>query len=88
MLGLDFDKVKESWNGRHGELRDAPEGNGVHGRVAPVYMGAIHATRSMIISAATSPCVLLPSPGGIAAYRTDITWDDECQAWFSGALNR
>src|SRR4029077_18401957 len=78
VLGLDFDKVKESWNGGHGAVRDAPEGNGAHGRVAPVYMGAY--SRDAVDHYLGSYLTLRPSfssPGGIMAYRTDITWDDE-----------
>ncbi|MET0653047.1 MAG: helix-turn-helix transcriptional regulator [Hyphomicrobiaceae bacterium] len=78
VLGLDFDRVKGAWSGSHGELRDAPEGNGAHGRVAPVYMGAY--SREAVDHYLGSYLTLRPSfsvPGGIMAYRTDITWDDE-----------
>jgi len=78
VLGLDFDRVKGAWSGNHGELRDAPEGNGAHGRVAPVYMGAY--SREAVDHYLGSYLTLRPSfstPGGIMAYRTDITWDDE-----------
>ncbi|HEX2337444.1 MAG TPA: helix-turn-helix transcriptional regulator [Hyphomicrobiaceae bacterium] len=78
VLGLDFDKVKGTWSGGQGEMRDAPEGNGAHARVAPVYMGAY--SREAVDHYLGSYLTLRPSfsvPGGIMAYRTDITWDDE-----------
>src|SRR5215510_6085599 len=77
VLGLDFDKVKGAWDG-HAELRDAPEANGGNGRVAPVYMGAY--SRDAVDHYLGSYLTLRPSfstPGGIMAYRTDITWDDD-----------
>src|SRR4029079_13503593 len=77
VLGLDFDKVKGAWNGGHGELRDAPENNGAHGKVAPVYMGAY--SREAVDHYLGSYLTLRPSfstPGGIMAYRTDIIWDE------------
>ena len=79
VLGLDFDKVKGAWarEGRD-ELRDAPEANGAEGRAAPVYMGAY--TRAGVDHYIGSYLTVRPSfsvAGGIMAYRTDITWDDD-----------
>src|SRR6185436_19737197 len=77
VLGLDFDKVKGAWSGSHGELRDAPEANGAHGRVAPVYMGAY--SRDAVDHYLGSYLTLRPSfstPGSIMAYRTDISWEN------------
>ncbi|KAB2919123.1 MAG: helix-turn-helix transcriptional regulator [Hyphomicrobiaceae bacterium] len=77
VLGLNFDKVKGAWEG-HGELRDAPESNGAHGRVAPVYMGAY--SRDAVDHYLGSYLTVRPSfssPDGVMAYRTDIIWDDE-----------
>ena len=78
VLGLDFDKVKAAWVREGRETRDAPEANGAEGRAAPVYMGAY--TRAGVDHYIGSYLTLRPSfsvPGGVMAYRTDVTWDDE-----------
>jgi transcriptional regulator with XRE-family HTH domain len=75
VLGLDFDKVKGNW-AREG--RDAPEPEVVDGRAAPAYMGAY--TRAGVDHYIGSYLTLRPSfstAGGVMAYRTDISWDDE-----------
>jgi transcriptional regulator with XRE-family HTH domain len=77
VLGLDFDKVKDAWDG-HAELRDAPEAGVAPGKIAPVYMGAY--SRDAVDHYLGSYLTLRPSfstPGGVMAYRTDIIWDDE-----------
>jgi DNA-binding Xre family transcriptional regulator len=87
VLGLDFDRVKGARNGApqtgretgRETGRDAPEPEGAgEGRAAPAYMGAY--TRAGVEDYIGSYLTLRPSfsvPGGIMAYRTDITWDDE-----------
>jgi hypothetical protein len=75
VLGLDFDKVKGAWT-REG--RDAPEPEAVDGRAAPAYMGAY--TRVGVDHYIGSYLTLRSSfsvEGGVMAYRTDISWDDE-----------
>jgi len=76
VLGLDFDRVKGAWL-REG--RNAPEtNNGAEGRAAPVYMGAY--TRAGVDHYIGSYLTVRPSfsvQGGVMAYRTDITWDEE-----------
>ncbi|MGH7552127.1 MAG: helix-turn-helix domain-containing protein [Longimicrobiales bacterium] len=76
VLGLDFARVKGA---RSGQGRDAPEpGIPTEGRAAPAYMGAY--TRAGVDHYIGSYLTLRPSfsvPGGVMAYRTDITWDDE-----------
>jgi transcriptional regulator with XRE-family HTH domain len=80
VLGLDFDKVRGAWAKEAGaaELRDAPEPNGAESRAAPVYMGAY--TRAGTDHYIGSYLTLRPSftiAGGIMAYRTDISWEDD-----------
>jgi len=76
VLGLDFERVKGAWV-REG--RDAPEpSNATEGRAAPVYMGAY--TRAGVDHYIGSYLTVRPSfsvEGGVMAYRTDITWDEE-----------
>jgi transcriptional regulator with XRE-family HTH domain len=76
VLGLDFDRVKGAWLR---EPRDAPEPSApTEGRAAPGYMGAY--TRAGVEHYIGSYLTLRPSfsvAGGVMAYRTDITWDDE-----------
>jgi DNA-binding Xre family transcriptional regulator len=76
VLGLDFPRVKGAWSG---QARNAPEPNApTEGRAAPAYMGAY--TRAGVDHYIGSYLTLRPSfsvPGGVMAYRTDITWDDE-----------
>jgi transcriptional regulator with XRE-family HTH domain len=80
VLGLDFDKVRGAWAKEAGsaEPRDAPEPNGAEGRAAPVYMGAY--TRAGTDHYIGSYLTIRPSftiAGGIMAYRTDISWEDD-----------
>jgi DNA-binding Xre family transcriptional regulator len=78
VLGLDFDRVKVAWGREGQETRNAPEPNGAEGRAAPVYMGAY--TRAGVDHYIGSYLTLRPSfsvAGGIMAYRTDISWDDD-----------
>jgi DNA-binding Xre family transcriptional regulator len=78
VLGLDFERVKAAWKRESPATRDAPAPNGTESRVAPVYMGAY--TRAGVDHYIGSYLTLRPSfsvPGGIMAYRTDITWDDD-----------
>jgi DNA-binding Xre family transcriptional regulator len=75
VLGLDFDKVKGTWAR---EPRDAPEPEGHAPQVAPVYMGAY--TRAGVDHYIGSYLTVRPSfsvAGGVMAYRTDISWDDD-----------
>jgi transcriptional regulator with XRE-family HTH domain len=77
VLGLDFGRLKGAWAG--GEDRNAPEPNDpTEGRAAPAYMGAY--TRAGVDHYIGSYLTLRPSfsvSGGVMAYRTDITWDEE-----------
>ena len=80
VLGLDFDRVRAAWakEGRQTDVRDAPEPGASDGRAAPVYMGAY--TRAGVDHYIGSYLTVRPSfgvAGGIMAYRTDITWDDD-----------
>jgi DNA-binding Xre family transcriptional regulator len=78
VLGLDFDRVKTAWSREDQDPRDAPEPNGTEGRAAPVYMGAY--TRAGVDHYIGSYLTLRPSfsaAGGVMAYRTDISWDDD-----------
>jgi DNA-binding Xre family transcriptional regulator len=79
VLGLDFDRVKGASQSQARAPRDAPEPDGaVEARAAPAYMGAY--TRAGVDHYIGSYLTLRPSfsvPGGVMAYRTDITWDDE-----------
>jgi DNA-binding Xre family transcriptional regulator len=76
VLGLDFDRVKGAWTGAG---RDAPEPNGAsQARAAPAYMGAY--TRAGVDHYIGSYLTLRPSfsvAGGVMAYRTDISWDED-----------
>jgi DNA-binding Xre family transcriptional regulator len=75
VLGLDFDKIKGGWAQ---QSRNAPEPEGQGGRVAPVYMGAY--TRGGVDHYIGSYLTLRGSfsvSGGVMAYRTDISWDDD-----------
>jgi DNA-binding Xre family transcriptional regulator len=76
VLGLDYDKLKEGWEGR--APRGPMELEGEGGLVAPVYMGAY--TRAAVDQYMGSYLTLRPSfahPGVIIAYRTDISWEPE-----------
>ncbi len=76
VLGLDYDKLKESWDGK--ESRGPMELQGEGGLVAPVYMGAY--TRAAVDHYIGSYLTLRPSfahPGVIIAYRTDVSWEPE-----------
>ena len=78
VLGLDFERVKVAWGREGQETRNAPEPNGTEARAAPVYMGAY--TRAGVDHYIGSYLTLRPSfsvAGGIMAYRTDISWDDD-----------
>lgn len=77
VLGLDFDSIKEAWNGE-----PAPSGpmelKGEGGLMAPVYMGAY--TRAGVDHYIGSYVTVRPAfsvPDEIVAYRTDIVWDPE-----------
>src|SRR6185295_5496784 len=75
VLGLDFDKVKGTWVR---VPREGPEPEAPAGRMAPVYMGAY--TRAGVDHYIGSYITVRPSfsvAGGVMAYRTEITWDDD-----------
>ncbi|MGE0629830.1 MAG: helix-turn-helix domain-containing protein [Hyphomicrobiaceae bacterium] len=75
VLGLDFDEVKVDWAGQPAS-RDEPGRPAASKEVAPVYMGAY--TRAAVDHYIGSYLTVRPSfslPGGVVAYRTDITWD-------------
>jgi len=76
VLGLDFEALKSSWNG--GAAAGPMELHGEGGLVAPVYMGAY--TRAAVdhyIGNYLTLRLSFSKPGGIVAYRTDISWDPE-----------
>lgn len=80
VLGLDFDKLKDAWNGAAGAPPPGPpELHGENGgEVAPLYMGAY--TRMAVDQYLGSYLTLragFSRPDNIVAYRTDITWDPE-----------
>jgi hypothetical protein len=80
VLGLDFDKLKNAWNGIASGAAAAPaELQGENGGVvAPLYMGAY--TRAAVDHYIGSYLTLRASfsrPGCIVAYRTDVTWDPD-----------
>ncbi len=74
VLGLDFERIRNSW------LRDDRQGlieAGVEVHVAPVQLGAY--TRAAVDHYIGSYLTLRPSfsvPTGVMAYRTDIFWDE------------
>jgi len=75
VLGLNFERVKAAWLSPG---RDAPEPAHPSGRAAPVYMGAY--TRAGVDHYIGSYLTIRPSftiAGGIMAYRTDISWEDD-----------
>lgn len=76
VLGLDYDKLKEGWEGRAPKGPMELEGEG--GLVAPVYMGAY--TRAAVDQYMGSYLTLRPSfahSGVIISYRTDVSWEPE-----------
>ncbi len=75
VLGLDFDKVKGRWSRQSGDL---PEPENHEAKAAPVYMGAY--TRGGVDHYIGSYLTVRPSfsvAGGVMAYRTDISWDED-----------
>ena len=77
VLGLDFEEIKSSWTGA-APAREAPGGPAPISGAAPVYMGAY--TRAAVDQYLGNYLTVRPSftvPGGIVAYRTEITWDDD-----------
>jgi DNA-binding Xre family transcriptional regulator len=79
VLGLEFDRVKGVKRGTERASGDVFAPNGAaETRAAPDYMGAY--TKAGVEAYIGSYLTLRPSfslPGGVMAYRTDITWDDE-----------
>lgn len=90
VLGLDFDVIKSSWSNasthrdeparddRKDDRREDPGHAAQVTGAAPVYMGAY--TRAAVDHYLGSYLTVRPSftvVGGIAAYRTDVTWDDD-----------
>lgn len=76
VLGLDYDTLKEAWDGK--ESRGPMELQGEGGLAAPVYMGAY--TRAAVDHYIGSYLTLRPSfahPGVIIAYRTDVSWEPD-----------
>src|SRR5262245_31882932 len=74
VLGLDFERVRNSWvrNDRLGLIE-----GGVEVHVAPVQLGAY--TRAAVDHYIGTYLTLRPSfsmPAGVMAYRTDISWDE------------
>ena len=78
VLGLEFQTVRDQWDGP-GLDPDAPmERTGIGGRVAPTYMGAY--TKAAVDHYIGSYVTVRPSftePEKIVAYKTDVVWDPE-----------
>ena len=82
VLGLDFDAVKSGFAGQPAARDDAgredPGQPSQSSGAAPVYMGAY--TRAAVDHYIGSYLTVRPSftvPGRVAAYRTDVSWDDD-----------
>lgn len=80
VLGLDFARLKEAWNGgpAGGLAATGLDQSGSGGMVAPVYMGAY--TRAAVDQYIGTYLTLRPAfskTGVVIAYRTDITWDPD-----------
>lgn len=78
VLGLDFESIKASWTGPGAAPREDPGRVAPAHGVAPVYMGAY--SRAAVDQYIGTYLTVRPSftiPGGITAYRTDISWDDD-----------
>jgi transcriptional regulator with XRE-family HTH domain len=76
VLGLDYDKLKEAWDGKTPRGPEELQGEG--GLVAPVYMGAY--TRAAVDHYIGSYLTVRPSfaqPGVIVAFRTDVSWEPD-----------
>jgi len=76
VLGLEFDHLKDAWEGH--AVSGPMELRGEGGMVAPVYMGAY--TRAATDHFIGTFLTLRPAfsrPGTIIAYRTNIVWDGE-----------
>lgn len=77
VLGLDFPLIRDAWHGGP-DAHEPSDLKGAGGVVAPVYMGAY--TRAAVDHYIGSYLTIRRSfskPGGILAYRTDITWDPD-----------
>lgn len=78
VLGLDFQALRDLWDGPTVDP-DAPmELHGTGGRVAPTYMGAY--TKAAVDHYIATYLTIRPSftdPTKIVAYKTDITWDPD-----------
>lgn len=78
VLGLNFQSVRELWDGPGVDV-DAPmELRGTGGRVAPTYMGAY--TKAAVDHYIGNFLTVRPSftdPQKIVAYKTEIVWDPE-----------
>lgn len=77
VLGLDYQRLKETWSGSMSTLQPM-ELKGDGGNVAPVYMGAY--TKAAVEDFVGSYLTVRPAfavPGALVAYRTDIVWDPE-----------
>lgn len=75
VLGLTFQRIRDTWHGGSAQPMDLRGDGGV---VAPIYMGAY--TRPAVDHYIGSYLTLRPAfsaPGKLIAYRTDITWDKE-----------
>ena len=89
VLGLDFEAIKAGWTGQSAQIvpqRDEQRQHPGQGAASsttgtgasPVYMGAY--TRAAVDQFIGSYLTIRPSftvAGGITAYRTDISWDDD-----------
>jgi hypothetical protein len=77
VLGLDYQRLKESWFGSMSTSQPM-ELKGEGGLVAPVYMGAY--TRAAVDHYIGSYLTVRPAfakPDTLVAYRTDIVWDPD-----------
>lgn len=78
VLGLDFDAMRELWNGSLSSMTTpgSPGPAGEGGGIAPLYLGAY--TRAAVDHYVGGYLTLRPAfsgSGAIVAYRTDIVWD-------------
>jgi hypothetical protein len=77
VLGLDYQRLKESWYGTMSTSQPM-ELKGEGGVVSPLYMGAY--SRDAVDQYIGSYLTIRPAfakPGALVAFRTDIVWDPE-----------
>ena len=76
VLGLDFQSIRDQWDGPDVDPDVPMERTGTGGRVAPTYMGAY--TRAAVDHYIGTYLTVRPSftdPQTIVAYKTQVAWD-------------